>query len=54
MVWVPYRNDEPKFAAPISTHCPLCRTASTYRLVGAVDIGGNLNQVGKPAGNVPN
>jgi hypothetical protein len=43
MIRIPHRNDEPKIAAPISAHCPLHLTTSTNRLVGAVDVGGNLN-----------
>jgi hypothetical protein len=53
VIRVSHRDDEAKATAPVSTHSNLCFTASTGRLVGAVDVCGNLNKVYEQARNIP-
>jgi hypothetical protein len=53
MIWISHWDDESKAAAPIRTHSNLRWPASAYRLVGTVDVGGDLDKVDKQARDIP-
>ena len=53
MIRISHWDDESKAAAPVRTHSNLRWTTSTYRLVSAVDVCSNFDEVDKQAWNVP-
>src|SRR5262245_1161857 len=45
MVRISHRDDETKAATPSRTHANPGVTASTGRLIGAIDVGGDFNKI---------
>jgi hypothetical protein len=52
MTRISHRDHKAKAAAPVSAHSNLHVTSSTGRLVGAIDVGRNLNEIDQQVRNI--